>query len=366
MKKSFILILIIVLSIISITGCNKKLGNNENIYKLISLKDGNVKVFNGVIPKNWNSSIESNWNVVNSAHPGKEIVTLSSPDGKASIKIISQQSYVQNNKYNEGENTEYYTTYLHYMNASNYLDYYMNNNYTGSKFVKNMKVEDKTLSEAQAYNNLVVANSQEYVNTINNQGKVHVSASLYDTTVSKKQYECGTNYIEAFTAVAANQTTLQSNLSPLLNSESITWIIPYTIVFVGEDKEAFDKYYKDYEFIIGNSYFTTDYYAMIEYVSSAIVNSYTSYYAAKSKAALAATNSYIDSNYSSTSSASTNEKVMEMWDDCINEVDKYKTLDGGSIKTSIHNDVVAQNGNEIYVGSKAGIPSGFTQLDKAY
>ena len=32
-------------------------------------------------------------------------------------------------------------------------------------------------------------------------------------------------------------------------------------------------------------------------------------------------------------------------------------------KTSIQNETVAQNGNDIYIGSKAGIPEGFKLLD---
>ena len=137
-------------------------------------------------------------------------------------------------------------------------------------------------------------------------------------------------------------------------------------MFKANSKDDFDKYYDDYSFIVSNSNFTRDYYAMVEYVSSSITNSYAQYYNAKSQAALQAMNNYIDSNYSSTSSSTTNEKVMEMWDDYINEVDSYKTLDGTTLKTSMYNDTVAQNGDSYYVGSKAGIPYGYTELEKSY
>ena len=146
----------------------------------------------------------------------------------------------------------------------------------------------------------------------------------------------------------------------------ILWKIPYTIIYTGETKEEFDKYYDTYKFIIANSNFTLDYYAMEEYVSSAIVNYYTTIYAERSKASLDAWHNYVDSNYSSTTSQSTNDKVMEMWDDVIKEVDSYKLEDGTQFKTSIHNETVAQNGNEIYVGDKAGIPIGFQIVDKGY
>ena len=368
--KKILTIFVIFLSVFLITGCNASTSTKKSkqgkIYERISLKDGNVTVFEGIVPKGWNYNIESNWNVVSSVTPGKETVYLSSPDLSATIKIISQESFTENKKYQEGENTDYYTTYLHYMNASDYLDYYMDKYYKGSKLVKDVGVDEKLLTQIKDYNNIIYTSGLSDVNAINSQGKVKVSLSIYESTASKKQYELGLNNMEVSTAIAATKTTLESPISPLLNSESILSKIPYTIVYTGETKEAFDKYYDEYLFIVANSNFTKDYYAMVEYVSNAITNAYTSYYTEKSKAGLQAWNNYVDSNYSSTSSASTNEKVMEMWDDVIKEVDSYKLEDGTQFKTSIHNETVAQNGNEIYVGTKAGIPNGFQIVDKSY
>ncbi len=63
---------------------------------------------------------------------------------------------------------------------------------------------------------------------------------------------------------------------------------------------------------------------------------------------------------------STSDKVMNMWDDVIKEVDEYKTLDGRKLKTSIYNETVAQDGDTFYIGKKIGIPSGFKELSKSY
>ena len=374
MKRKLFLSLIVLLTIVMVTGCTNTKSSKKNsknkgeIYNMVSLNDTvstGVKVFEGIVPKGWNSYIESNWNVINSMFPGKEKVKLSSPDGLASITIISQESFIENKKYAEGENKEYYSTYLHYMDAPTYLDYYINNNYQGAEFKKDMDVEEDLLNQLKEYNSMMLKQGQEDATKVSN-NSVAVTVSGYGVTSSKKQYEVGSNYLEASTSVSALKTNLDSSILPSLSSESITWTMPYTIVYQAEDKKAFDKYYDDYKFIIANSHFTVDYYAMVEYVSSAITNAYTSYYAAKAKASLDATNAYIDSNYSSTSSESTNEKVMGMWDDYINEVDAYTTEDGSTIKTSMYNETVAQNGDEIYIGSKAGIPNGFNELSKAY
>lgn len=371
--KKFLVGLFTISLLFTMTGCKKNVFKRQvtleeaiekgQIYENVSLKDGNVEVFKTIIPKRWTANIESNWNNVSSVTPGIETVTISNPEHTVNIKIISQESYTENKKYNEGENREYYTTYLHYMNASDYIDYYMNKYNSGSKFIKNVEVDEDIVNQVKEYNNIIYQQGLKDAESLNSIGKVKVGVYLVDSTASTKQFEYGLNQIEISTAVAATKTTLES---PLLNSESILWKMPYTIIYTGETKEDFDMYYDTYKSIIANSNFTLDYYAMEEYVASAIVNYYTTIYTERSKASLDAWHNYVDSNYSSASSQSTNDRVMEMWDDVIKEVDSYKLEDGTQFKTSIHNETVAQNGNDIYVGDKAGIPIGFQIVDKGY
>ena len=376
MKKKLLITLLLISSVFVLTGCKRNIFKKQvtleeaiekgQIYESVSLYDNNVEVFKSIVPKGWKATIESNWNNVSSVTPGIETVTISSPDHSANIKIISQECYTENKKYNEGVNKDYYTTYLHYMNASDYINYYMNKYNNGSKFLQDVEMDENIVKQVKEYNNIIYQAGLKDAETINATGQVKVGVSLVDSTASTKQFEYGLNQIEMSTAVAATKTTLESSLSSLLNSESILWKIPYTIIYTGETKEDFDKYYDTYKFIVANSNFTLDYYAMEEYVSNAIVNYVTAIYTEKSKAGLDAWHNYVDSNYSSASSQSTNDKVMEMWDDVIKEVDSYKLEDGTQLKTSIYNETVAQNGNDIYIGDKAGIPIGFQTVDKGY
>lgn len=334
------------------------------IYAAVNLQDAGVAVFSGIAPQGWRASIVSSWNVVSSTVPGKEVVTLMAPTLDASITFISQTAYVDNSKYADGENYDYYTTYKKLQDAGTYLDDYIDMNYSAKK-IKDLVVPAETLEQLRQYNAERVETGKVIASQMAN-NTVGISVSDAGVSSAKRQYQIGDNLIEGATAVAATKTSLRSTLSSLLDSDAIDWNVPYVIIFKADNKAAFDKYYDTYNFIVANSQFTTDYYAMVEFVSSEITKQYTAYYAAKSQAALDATNSYIESHYSSDSSRSTNEKVMEMWDDVIKEVDSYKTEDGTTIKTSIMNDTVAQNGNEFYIGDKAGIPLGFTQLDKGY
>lgn len=338
------------------------------VYKSISLIDPNARIvaFQGLIPQGWLADIQSNWQVVSSDCPGIETVTITSPDGKASIVIDSQQVFAENSQYSEGINYDYFTTYLHYMDADTFVQYYMDSAYPeNNTLIADLEDDADLLQSANDCTDIFVQYATQNSEWINTMGYgLSYSVTAVPATMSKRQYQVGSEYLEGSCVIMATDSVLTSQY--VAPNKTRTWRIPYSIVYKASDKETFDKYYDEYSFIVANSHFTTDYYALVEYVSSCIVNSYAQYYNAKSQASLQAMNDYIDSNYSSTSSASTNEKVMEMWDDYINEVDKYDTLDGSSIKTSMYNETVAQNGDTFYVGSKTGIPSGFTELSKSY
>lgn len=370
MKKKIINILLCITIIISITGCfnSKTIKNNKGkqgkIYNIVKLKDKNITMFEGIIPEGWKAFISSQY-IVNSLHPFIETVVIANPDSSAKITILSQHSYTENKKFKEGESKDYYTTYLHQMDANTYLDYYINKTYKTAKMIETKEVDSKITEQLKTLHNLKLELAKKDAELIQGQN-AGVTITIGDSgyTTSKRIYENGLNKYEATTCISAIATNLNSSLSSALNSRAVVWYMPYVIIYEGETAEDFDKYHDDYEFIIANSNFTKDYYAMIEYVSSAITNAYTAYYAEKSKAGLEAMNNYIDSNYSSSSSASTNERVMQMWDDVIKEVDEYTTEDGSTIRTSMYNETVAQKDNEIYIGDKAGIPIGFNELHK--
>ena len=371
MKKIKVFVLLLI-TLILVTGCAKTISigkskkNSGKIYTLTKLQDSGVNVFQTILPEGWTSKIYSE-QILNSSHPFVETVVLTNADGTAKITILSQNSYTENAKFNEGKNYDYYTTYLHYMDSNTYSDYFMTNVFGGGAYVKDNEMSKDYVNQINQLHSIRLEQAKNDAQIVQGMAN-NVTLSIEDVGVSssKRIYQNGNNLYETTTCVSAIGTRLQSGLSSLLDSYAIQWYIPYTIIYEAKDENTFDMYYDEYNFIIANSNFTLDYYQMIEYVSSKIVNYITSIYAERSKAALDAMNDYIDSNYSSTSAQSTNDKVMEMWDDVIKEQDSYITEDGTQIKTSIMNDTVAQNGNEIYVGSKAGIPSGFNELSKGY
>ena len=182
MKKKILTILtittIMATSLIALTGCgNKKdsestksnkskssttntiddlpttddLPTNEDeepgrYYEVVSLYDKNIKMFNTILPEGWTAKIYTQ-NVVDSSYPFVETIVISNPDQTANITILSQHSYVENKKYAEGQNQDYYTTYLRQMNASTYLDYFMNRIFKVTTAGKNLEVDNNVLDQ---------------------------------------------------------------------------------------------------------------------------------------------------------------------------------------------------------------------------
>lgn len=310
-KKKLLISLIIILLIAGLfilTGCS----NNEyeideipiedntesieegKIYNKITLNDTQVQVevFEGLLPEGWSANIDSDWNIVSSTCPGIEEVTITSPDEKASIVIDSQQAFVENSQYSEGVNYDYYTTYLHYMDADTFVQYYIDQTYgTTASLIKDFEDDSEILQKANECTQILVDYGNKNSSWINsgNYG-VQYSVTAIPATMSKRQYQVGEKYLEGSCVIMGSDSSLSSKYVATNNSRN--WNVTYSIVFMADDKETFDKYYDDYNFIIANSNFTTDYYAMVEYVGSAITNSYASYYAAKSQAGLDAMNNY--------------------------------------------------------------------------
>ena len=321
-----------------------------------------VNVFNAFLPDGWTGSVSSNWNVICSDFPGLEEITLMSPDGQATITIDSGQSFTQNDfSGKQGPDLSTYTTYANYMDAAAYTDMFMSN-YPAAQVTADLSDDPQSLSDLFQYRDFIVAKGQQTMDTVSAGGTIgaQITISPLDCTFCKRQYVADGICMETTCPIVAFQQTFEN---AYLTDVYVHWRLPYSIVYRAVSKEAFDAHYDEYRMIIANSSFTPDYYAAEEYVATCIGNNLLEAQNAANQAA----GSYSSSGYESSYGDSTNDKVMQMWDDVINEVDSYNTLDGGTIKTSMYNDVVAQDGDSYFVGSSTSdIPYGYTELSKSY
>ncbi len=307
----------------------------------------------------------SDWTITSAATPGLGSITLTSPDGQVEVAISSRVDFVQQESGQEGSSFEYYTNYLNYRDAAEFTDMYMSNTYGSAPTLVSELPEDADTIEL--LHELATASAAEFesagleITGGGNIGNTVVTAQYADATMCRRQYQVGDRYLETTATDYAFDATIASSV---LAQSFRYWRIPYSIVYSATSESAFKEHYDDYTMIVANSYFTPNYYAAEEYISSMIAAVAMD---AKNAAISDGTSFFSESGYTSATGESTNEKIINMWDDVINEVDSYRTLDGDLVKTSMYNDRVAQSGDEFFVGpSTSDIPDGFTELSKGY
>lgn len=331
--------------------------------ELLMDREISANVFSAFVPQGWTASVASDWTYMSPERPGLESITIASPDGLAQIDIASRMDFVQHPYGQQGQDFSTYTTYLDYLDAGGFIDLYVNNTYGSSATLVNELPDDPdTMAQLQEYLNTIVTKANQSAATLTGGGSVGnttITSEPYATSMCRRQYQVGGQYVET-TAVDVAYTATFDN--PVLTQTYTYWHVPYSIVYSAASEDAFEEYYEEYEVVVANSYFTQDYYAAEEYIASMLA-------AAAMDAKNAAINDgksfFSDSGYTSADGESTNEKLINMWDDVINEVDSYTTLDGDTVKVSTEFDRVAQSGDEYYVGpSTSDIPDGFTELEK--
>ena len=331
------------------------------IYQKIALTDPTIGVvaYEGILPEGWTVQIASNWNNV-SVYPGQEFVQFVSPDGKAVVQISSAQAYKQSNMHNTGVDYSDYTTYVPYMNAESYIDYSVQSMGQGAELVQKIEIpaEEQEIVEQYAASELDI-----FIQGVNSLGAQYGYTTYpvgSEGTMARQQYKIGDSYGEYSCAVAAFETYYQVLISTV---QDINWSVLNTVSFEASDKEAFDQYYSDYEMIAANGYFTAAFYSANAYVSDRIHNMILD---ARNAANIEAAAKEYSSSGTTVSSddTSTQERVFQAWDDYIKDEDRYTTTDGNQVTTSMFNETVAQDGDWFYVGSRTGIPDGFTELQK--
>ena len=332
-----------------------------SIYQMIELTDPMIGVvaYKGIMPEGWSAELTSNWNNI-SIYPGQEFITFTSPDGKAKVRIASSEAYRQSNTHGTGVELSEYTTYLPYMNAEQFIDYCVQNSVPEAQMVKSVEIPEE---QRQTISEYAASELDAFITTANAMiGPYGYSMDPVGSegTIARIQYQNGTRLMEYGCAIAAFQYDYQLTI---LNVQNINWTVLNSVSYEAEDKESFDKYYADYEMITANGYFTAAFYSANNYVAAQIANTILD--ARNAANAETTASSYSTSNTEITSDdMSTQDKVFQAWDDYIKDEDRYTTTDGNQVTTSMFNETVAQDGDWFYVGSRTGIPDGFTELTK--
>ena len=323
------------------------------LYSQIGLVDpyANVVAFQGLLPEGWTVQMQSNWGLIN-PYPGQEIVQFVSPDGKAAVSIASQLIYEEGSDRGYGADISNFITLAPYMNASSYIDYYVQNTYANAEAIGDLEITEEQQANINAFTEGFATNG---INTAMQASRYQITGYGAEGTVARWQFRLGDGYGEIGCAISAYQ---YSYTKIMLNVTETWWQILPSFVYTAADKDAFDQYYADYEVIAANGYFTAALYSVQSYVAMQIYQMMTEYRTEQRIQEL--TGSYSSSGIEITSSdMETQERVFQAWDDYIKDEDVYSLSDGSSLRVPTSVDTVAQNGDSVYFGTSGGVPIGY-------
>ena len=325
------------------------------LYQQIGLVDpyADVVAYQGLLPEGWTVQMQSGWGLINPL-PGQEIVSFVSPDGRASISIASPQIYEEASDRGYGANVSDFITFVPYMNASSYIDYYVQNSYVNAVGLGDVDTADQQAG-IDAFTEVYATNG---INTALQYCRYPITGYGSEGTVARRQYQLGEGYGEFSCAVSAYQ---YSYTKVMLNITETWWQLLNSVAYTASDKEAFEQYYNDYEVIVANGYFTSGLVSAEAYVIQQIYNTVTEQRTEERIREL--TGGYSTSGTEITSSdMETQDLIMQAWDDYIKDQDTYSLSDGSTLHVPTSVDTVAQNGDSVYFGTKGSVPIGYDIL----
>ena len=322
-----------------------------------------ITAFQTLLPQGWTLDMQSSWTGNYSyTWPGAEVVTITSPDQKAFIRIQSPHQYSEDLLYGKtGASISDNTIFMAYLNADEYVQNAVLSAFSETTLTKDFEDNPEVLAAMQAQTQYYAQSTYDSLIF----GNYYV-AQIEDmqSTMCRQQYRSDDEAVEFSCAVNMYRYAAASTLLPTyVTSHYNIWWVPYTVMYYAEDPASFDAYYHDYEVITGNSYFTKEFYAMNEYVAAR--RAYIELAArteSQNEWMNGVSSEFFNDGYSSETSMSAQEQIFQAWDDYIKDENAYTFSDGTTVRVPNSIEAVAQNGDSVYFGSSDGVPSGYDIL----
>ena len=354
--------------------------SSTNIYSYQTLNDTfiNIPVADLMVPNGFTAQVTSQWERLDGSFPGHEVIGLQNADNSVGIYIFTNESYYYFQNRNsmgfnmppkQGPDYERRITLMNYMDSASVMEVFLNNlGFNNRKLIKDLPVDNNKIQQIR---NELLKQAQmdvQKMQQMNLMARSGITATLNDVSVNmaKKQYSVGPGNIEASSCVKAVTNTAGNNMMATITTY---WEIMYFVVYRANTKELFDKYYNTYQTVIANSRIRPEFYFVNMKLKQMNEERVAKIGAERARISLEAQRKIIAENNPSLTNPeaeSVSDRVMNMWDDVIKEVDEYQTLDGRKLKTSMYNETVAQDGDKFYFGKKTEIPNGFKELSKSY
>ncbi len=326
------------------------------LYRQVGLVDpyANVVAYQGLLPEGWTVQMESTWGLID-PYPGQELVQFVSPDGDAVVSIASPLVFEDSSYIGYGADLSNFITRAPYMTASAYIDQYVQTSYTNAALIGDVAITAEQQANIDAFTEVYAT---EGINTAIAYSRYPITSYGKEGTIARRQYQLGDGCGEFSCAIAAYQ---YSFTQIMLDRTDTWWMLLPSFTYIAADKEAFDRYYADYEVIVSNGYLTAEFYSAMNYAAAKIYETVTEQRTEQRIQELIG--SYSTSGTTASSSdMETQDRVFQAWDDYIKDEDTYSLGDGSTLRVPSFVDTVAQSGDSVYIGTPGGVPLGYDIL----
>lgn len=334
-----------------------------------------------LVPDGWSVYGSSRTNICDWMYPMQGYAGVLNQDGTVFVEMQTSEHYTMKAENfgttgtlvtqqavpaQEGENWKEYATFLHYKNASDYLDYFCRTHYGSYEVIKDIELGNKFAGEYQAYVNKVADTEVNFARqyfSVN--GTIQYSKVWSEGTEICRQISFTSNgkeyYAELTIPTFGYGMLMQSAYGyAYVNIMTDSWQVPFILVYMAENRELFDNNYEAYKAVADSIQLRSEFADLVRKHSEQIQLRYMQQTQIAIDASIEASREY------NGSFSSTMDKVRNMWEDCIKERDEYVREDGSHFKVDTRYDSVYQSGDRYYLGTDGSAPDGWTKLNKAY
>ena len=312
-----------------------------------------IKTANTLVPYGWSVRVNVEWGLISTMYPALATVTLTSPDGNATIEVYSTMAYMMmarnGNWVAEGTYLDFYNIFLNYKNAGEYNDFLLGKagGFKGTVMNRQGPSYEFQLGLNGEANTLLAALS---------------SSSGTSPIEAEGSFEKTTYFITEGNAyeVEMVSSVVMAHVKVMNNQETVEWIVPQTACFIARNEKAYSDYKDIFDLIVANTSFCENFIYVVQ-KNAAYLNDMIHAYLMEQ--AFKPSGSDIE-GWNSTYTETDHDKWINAWDDVITERDAYTTTDGEQIKVSTAYDAVYQNGDTIYAGPQTDLGVDWTQLNK--
>lgn len=308
-----------------------------------------IRTAMALVPYGWDASVTVEWGMLSTSYPALATVTMTSPDGDATIQILSTVAFLQmsrnGQKVPEGSYLDYYNVFLDYRDAGAYNDYILGlTGMSGSVLYRQGPTYEYQLELNGAANSLLSALSVGSVSGVECAGTTE--KTTYFIT-SGDAYE-----VDVLSTVIMART--QNGLF-----DTYLWRVPVTAVFAATGEEAYADYSGIFDLVVANTSFTGEFQYVVQRNAQYLNDMIHDYLMEQIYSPSSSDIMGWDSEYTETES----DRFVNAWCDVIKEQNEYVTSEGASVKIPTQYDYVYQNGDTIYMGDSPVDAAGWQQLE---